>query len=906
MIPRILELKNFLSYGEPLQTIDFSGHSLICLSGKNGNGKSALLDAMTWALWGQARKASGATKADAGLLRLGQTRMLVSLEFEFSQRIYRVRREFAHSYGKPYAALDFEVMDSNGEQFMSLTDKTIRATQEKIDRMLGLDYETFTNSAFLRQGQANEFSKKSSKERKNVLATILGLSKYDNLAQYAQNKSRKLTTDRKCIKALVEQNSAYLSKEEAITKELLEKKKQLKQQIEILGVLKTTLLELEKKQVSCITEKNTLLHVEKEYKEFEKSYHDDLENFRINCGEWKRIHALSLTLPNFKLLQEKKQLLIREDKNLRQAQEQQVKLQEAIIKIKDEYQHLHTQLQKKHDLKITKQRDLMQKQEIQLQHQVTILTHKEKQHKELITKKSELEKRIHELEKNIISHKSFQQDFIKLKDQFDKRRSFYQVLIQRGNWLRSQLTDFKQKQDAIEDHDNPACPLCMQLLTQKRKIYLGKQLAKQGNFLSHQFSRIKNLITRLKKILFDQHKSVLEQEKKTNLLTQTATMHKELLKSNQEIDTDIVTLKKEITVLMIKKAELTGKQNNLKEELSKLKQSLPETLKNDPELSVLAIRLKNHEKERMTLAFNQKHYQTIQEQLSKLDKHITDLQQIKQADAAQDERKKTITQQSQQLKTLKQKLEQIRKKIKKLPELEKEELEIKKETDIANQKLQEINKTKENLFGTIGSLENEKKRLEVLKKDCLKNEEKIKEIDLEISDYLALATAFSKNGIQALLIEDAIPEIEHEANDILSRLTDNQAQIFIESLKDLKSGGVRETLDIHIADSTGSRPYEMYSGGEAFRIDFALRIAISKLLARRAGTALQTLIIDEGFGSQDEEGLARIMQAIYAIQEDFEKIIIVSHLPEFKHNFPVHFIIEKGPSGSLVQIEQRG
>ena len=107
-----------------------------------------------------------------------------------------------------------------------------------------------------------------------------------------------------------------------------------------------------------------------------------------------------------------------------------------------------------------------------------------------------------------------------------------------------------------------------------------------------------------------------------------------------------------------------------------------------------------------------------------------------------------------------------------------------------------------------------------------------------------------------LLIEDAIPEIEQEANHLLAKLTNNQAQIFIESLRDLKKGGTKETLDIKISDAGGIRPYELFSGGEAFRIDFALRIAISKLLARRAGTALQTLIIDEGFGSQDEEGLA--------------------------------------------------
>ena len=67
----------------------------------------------------------------------------------------------------------------------------------------------------------------------------------------------------------------------------------------------------------------------------------------------------------------------------------------------------------------------------------------------------------------------------------------------------------------------------------------------------------------------------------------------------------------------------------------------------------------------------------------------------------------------------------------------------------------------------------------------------------------------------------------------------------------------------------------------------------TKLLARRAGTSLQTLIIDEGFGSQDEEGLNHIMEALYKIQEDFSKVIVVSHLSSMKDQFPVHFLIKK-------------
>jgi len=215
-------------------------------------------------------------------------------------------------------------------------------------------------------------------------------------------------------------------------------------------------------------------------------------------------------------------------------------------------------------------------------------------------------------------------------------------------------------------------------------------------------------------------------------------------------------------------------------------------------------------------------------------------------------------------------------------------------------------KHKQALANRQGHLAAQRLRLEEQKKVMMVRINEVALLDAQYYDCTVLANAWSKNGIQALLIEQAIPEIEHEANELLSRLSNNQAQIFIESLRDLKRGGARETLDIKIADVMGVRPYEMFSGGEAFRIDFALRIAISKLLAKRAGATLQVLIIDEGFGSQDEEGLARLMQAIYMVQDDFAKIIVVTHLPAFKENFPVHFVVEKSASGSVVAVEQRG
>jgi len=94
----------------------------------------------------------------------------------------------------------------------------------------------------------------------------------------------------------------------------------------------------------------------------------------------------------------------------------------------------------------------------------------------------------------------------------------------------------------------------------------------------------------------------------------------------------------------------------------------------------------------------------------------------------------------------------------------------------------------------------------------------------------------------------------------------------------------------------------MFSGGEAFRINFAIRIALSKLLARRAGTPLRTLIIDEGFGTQDSTGLEKLKEAITSIQDDFDKIIIITHIEELRDAFPARIDVIKTAKGSTLEV----
>ncbi len=166
-----------------------------------------------------------------------------------------------------------------------------------------------------------------------------------------------------------------------------------------------------------------------------------------------------------------------------------------------------------------------------------------------------------------------------------------------------------------------------------------------------------------------------------------------------------------------------------------------------------------------------------------------------------------------------------------------------------------------------------------------------------------LASAFGKNGVQAMLIDQSLPRLEQIANEMLDRMTGGRIQVSLHTQRQTQKGSIVETLDIRISDDLGGRDYEMYSGGEAFRVDFALRIALARLLAERAGAALPTLIIDEGFGTQDQDGIDRLVEAINSIADQFQLILVVTHIEELKGRFDRRIDVTKDPSlGSVATI----
>ena len=866
MIPLNLQIRNFLSYGA-LQKIDFEPYNLICLSGRNGHGKSALLDAITWAVWGQARKVSNTSKADEGLLRLGQSQMFVAMDFK------------------------------------ALTDKTIRATQEKIEQVIGLTFDSFINSAFLKQGQSNEFSKKSPKERKEILATILGLSKYEAMRKLAAEKSKDGLGSKQHLVNLQQHLQIEIKNKDLVCSQLTEIESKINIFNSLENNIKTNFLILSQEKKSLEVEKDKIKIAKFKLYQINSTTIIDSSHLNNIFTIWRKSNIKLKSGNRFNAQKERESLEI-EANLLKNSGQEKIALQENYFKQKELAQNLLQTLNQHKSLELEALRIELKSIEFELSGQ----SNKSKELETTFNKKSfellEQNKKFSELKKQLENLSGLEKSLSYEETVFEKRKNFYQKYVVVGNKISTEYKNCDQKINLVGNTDNPCCPLCKQDLRLDRKSSLTAQFSKEKSLYNHQINRISKLLKNLKEIILNQHANIEKIKKEIEKLKASKALFEQTEVNINKLNSELAELS---NIIKDNQNNITNLKHNFDQKNLKLADlNVSSNLENNSEYKTILENLRNLEQQIKLADLKIIKYQKILENLENIKSLQNSSNNIEQEILLQQNRKREIQELIKKLKKLKQEKKSLESELSTEENIIISENKIIEQENLLNLNLTNLFKEKETLLHQKGALEQQQKNILKLEAEHQANEQKLKDIVANIEQYQALSIALSKDGIQALLIEDAIPEIEQEANNLLSKLTDNQAQLFIESLRDLKSGGTKETLDIKISDPSGIRPYELFSGGEAFRIDFALRIAISKLLARRAGTALETLIIDEGFGSQDEEGLSNIMDTIHKIQEDFAKVIIVSHLPSMKDQFPVHFIIQKGPDGSGVKVMENG
>ena len=141
-------------------------------------------------------------------------------------------------------------------------------------------------------------------------------------------------------------------------------------------------------------------------------------------------------------------------------------------------------------------------------------------------------------------------------------------------------------------------------------------------------------------------------------------------------------------------------------------------------------------------------------------------------------------------------------------------------------------------------------------------------------------------GIPSLILDDIISDLSAVSSDLLEKLTHSRFTLEFQTTSTNKSGKEKSSLEIVINDGSTSRSYETFSGGEKMRIDIAVRIGLSVMLARRSGAPLEFLTIDEGFGALDADGIQVLTTALGSLRDRFGLIMVVTHIPEVAQAFP--------------------
>ena len=178
MRPLRLELRGFTSFRESA-VVDFEGRRLFAITGPTGAGKSSLLDAITWALYGEAPRVGRATRQ---LITHGARSMAVRFDFSVRGERYRVSRQAPGSIGTR-----LERLRPNGE-WLPLADRA-REVSAQVTELIGLDFATFTKTVLLPQGEFDEFLRGDEPQRRDILSRLLALGRYEDAGRAARNRS---------------------------------------------------------------------------------------------------------------------------------------------------------------------------------------------------------------------------------------------------------------------------------------------------------------------------------------------------------------------------------------------------------------------------------------------------------------------------------------------------------------------------------------------------------------------------------------------------------------------------------------------------------------------------------------------------------------------------------------------
>lgn len=1018
MIPIKLTFQAFGPYvdKQEIQFNNFSNAGVFLIHGNTGSGKTAILDAISYALYG---KSSGGQRGDISAMRCQMADIenptYVELEFKVRDKIYKFTRTIKIRK-KRTGAIDYSITQNamflnSDEIFVPFFENPkIKDIEEKACEIIGLNHEQFIQVIILPQGKFEKLLIAKSEEKEEILVTLFNAEKWQEAAEWICNEAKVINRE---IIVTKENVTRMLKSENAENVEnLTEQKSELTNNIEIVNNEKNeTVIKLSK-------EKSVLELQQEINNQFEERDRTEIELNKITEKETeintlvKKVEkgkkALSVSQKYeivdslYKQLVNAREDLLREENIYQNCLINKENIDKSLNELNKKEEYIE-------NLKIRKIKDEGLREVYMQISQSKIDTDRENKKYNLIKSESNKKQTIYASSKEVLKEYSEKIDYIfnnyslKLPELMEKAEKLFSVekkqieintikaeinkidnslvklnieLLDNKRTLEKQKEEYEKKYHEYLDQaayimgegllEGQECPVCGSMHHPSKAAKANKDIdASAIKELSNALDTLKNKISEIENniLKYETHKST--RTEKTNSLTDDINLIIKSLNVVKGESFDDNTYK--LTVTMLEKAEDENKKiDNLRKEEKQVKGQINTLEKEITELNTELVE-QSQRKEESLAKFNSlssrkikeienenelnNEIKTISEEIENYNRKINELnEKNNQAEKDLISSKASLEYLSNDKEKKNKEFESMKTEYTELLKLngfvDTKELrlyltdsKIIEEWESAIQKyIIEKESVKKNLISLEKKIENKiRPNIEELKTNVLVLEKKISECDKQIILHNAKIenlTKIIKNvnqeqnkliklmkkydgyynfgttlrgdkgiSLRRYVLGVMLSSVTVEANNLLKKVHDGRYQLCRTSEG---SGRTRKSgleLEVFDAYSGERRSVSGLSGGEKFLVSLSLSLGLSTVVqAQSGGIRIDTMFIDEGFGSLDSSSISDAMNILSSVKGSKRLVGIISHVQMLKETIETSIEVKKDRNGSKIII----
>lgn len=915
MKPLKLTINAFGPYAEKTE-IDFSkfGDSGIYLiAGETGAGKTTIFDALSFALFGETSGTDRGTKSLKSDFVDEKNLGYVDLEFLSHGDKYFLHRECSYKKtnrnGKITAVSEVaELIKPNKETVSGSKDVDAEITQ-----ILGIDKNQFSQIVMIAQGEFKKFLLAKNNEKVEIFRNIFKTDIFNSFQFRINELSKKSLAEKKDTELILTSKIESVdSAENAELQELINSKNIHNANL-ILDLLKTII------DNDATTMSKLNIDKDKNQKILSKIDKDITKNQTIQANR-QQLVELQEKLPEIKQNAENAKKTHQELVNLEPERE---KLSAEISKLTsslpeyDELENKNKELENKNSI-LSKTQDsiknIQDKNEKLIQQNKKDKAELEKLKNveiDLIKANGELEKlkskqgKLKELLNQNNEFVLVSKNLATQKDKVKKSDEKYQDLALTAKNLYDKFIGNQAGLMAKDLKEGEKCPVCGSVHHPELAKFSDEPVSQEDLENAKNDAEIA------------QNNAINEKNKETEIETSLKNIETALKKATKEIfeteNLDELAEKISATMKGNKETIETTLQNaNKLENDLKIKQMLQKSIekfdeekeKIEKELSDVNTQSNNLKTEISAIEA------TIKEKQSKLEyKTKAEMRNVlTEREEKLSEMKKALENAANAKSESEQKLSEINGQIKELEKQVKDEkfVDVEKlqaDRDFVQEKIDEISNQEKELHTRHLNNSNLHKDITSLKKTFDKQSQ-----HAEMLDNLSRTANGALNGKEKLSFENYVlrtyfEKIVNAANARFKEMSSSQFELRIDFEKDLKS---KTGLDLSVYDYyTGKeRDISSLSGGESFKAALALSLGLSDVVQQQTGgVQIDTMFIDEGFGSLDPESLEQTMRTLKDLSGNKTLIGIISHVAELREKIDRKIIVSKTQTGSKLRIE---